>query len=1400
MRSKLERMMWLIKLHLEAHMEVRGAHGGERSKLERMMWLIKSHMEVRGAHGGERSKLERMMWLIKSHMEEALWDMVTTSVSSFTRMVEAPCLGVPELPGDFAWGDDLVTSLFPPAPHQPLFALQLAIDEAGVGLSTDPDRFEVALVEVVNEAVRQTHQVPQVHPMVLANLRFARDLTLSSMGLLQPFMEEHRRRVASGLRRAVVPLKAYVAEYRQFLELWRKDVAEYLRQADARRGWGELAGRVAQELGGWSEPQRPAAELRDEALLQRQAAEDLEGRLPERLLLGPFALQVAPVKRALVGRRQDMAQGVLDIFAAGLRVQVDEVLEEFKAIMTKLCEKPASIEELLDLKDWMETIPANLETHGEVAKRLVMVYMMDHFMYSLDVGNFIAKWDTEYDMLDRFAYPVEAEDFAAKWDAAGFVRRIQMKVDDINQQLAEETERMKATHISDVAAMYDTIEDLAMRVHALAEEEDIAKVRELGQACSRLWEAMRESQESAALLVQRQRTFGLPPVAFEALPKLRREFEPYKSLWVTASEWLEWHSQWMDSPLETIEGENIDQVVTESARTMTRLYRTFSEAPGVQRVADEIRSKIDDFRPVVGLIQALRKPGMKPRHWKQIVDQTGIDVTLTPTLTFRQCLDMGLAEHTAAVEQVAEAAEKEFGLERGIAKITADWDAELMQLTPYKDTGTYIMKVADETVQMMDDNIIAVQQMLFSPYKDEFEAELNDLEERLRLAHVVLGEWFDCQKSWMYLQPIFSSDSIRKNLPMETNRFLTMERQWRRIMKSAVDNPKVLELCADRGLLRILQECNLGLEIVEKGLVAYLETKRDAFPRFYFLSDEELLEILSDATDPTAVQPHLRKCFENIAKLTFEEDLEITSMFSADGEQIGLRPSVRPIGDVESWLQKVEDSMRSTLRLTLADALADLAQEERGRWVLRWPGQLVIAGSQTSWTGSVEQAILGSALPRFLTRTLEQLDVLRSLVRGKLRWLERQVLSALIVIEVHARDVVISLIDKGVASVNDFEWISQLRYYWVEENLRIRMVNADFPYGYEYLGNTGRLVMTPLTDRCYLTLTGALHLQFGGAPAGPAGTGKTETTKDLAKAFAVQCVVFNCSDQLDYKAMGKFFTGLASAGAWACFDEFNRIDIEVLSVVAQQITTIQRAQMLRLRRFQFEEREIALKPSCAVFITMNPGYAGRTELPDNLKALFRPVAMMVPDYTLIAEISLFSFGFAAAKELAGKITSTFRLSSEQLSSQDHYDFGMRAVKTVIAAAGNLKREQPDMEERQVVLRALRDVNVPKFLADDLKLFDGIVSDLFPLMEELPVDYGILEAGVRQSCGEMRLEDVPEFVKKVIQLYETTVVRHGLMIVGPTGSGKTKVSASSAARHAQRWRSRGALKYLMIESE
>lgn len=136
-------------------------------------------------------------------------------------------------------------------------------------------------------------------------------------------------------------------------------------------------------------------------------------------------------------------------------------------------------------------------------------------------------------------------------------------------------------------------------------------------------------------------------------------------------------------------------------------------------------------------------------------------------------------------------------------------------------------------------------------------------------------------------------------------------------------------------------------------------------------------------------------------------------------------------------------------------------------------------------------------------------------VRGELTDLKRRAIVALITVDVHARDIIEELHQNKTESVNDFKWMKQLKYYWEEDgvdDIRIRQVSATLPYGYEFMGPTSRLVITPLTDKCWITITNALHIKLGANPAGPAGTGKTESTKDLAKAIAIQCIVFNCSD------------------------------------------------------------------------------------------------------------------------------------------------------------------------------------------------------------------------------------------------------------------------------------------------
>merc|ERR1719387_946409 len=418
-------------------------------------------------------------------------------------------------------------------------------------------------------------------------------------------------------------------------------------------------------------------------------------------------------------------------------------------------------------------------------------------------------------------------------------------------------------------------------------------------------------------------------------------------------------------------------------------------------------------------------------------------------------------------------------------------------------------------------------------------------------------------------------------------------------------------------------------------------------------------------------------------------------------------------------------------------------------------GQLAI--DMIGWTMVSEEAlnkIEGGEDPKGMDVAIkfleEQLQESVKYVRLNLSKLQRTMMGALIVLDVHNITVCRKLVEEGCSSVNDFHWSKQLRYYWEADietaynqerdgDCTMKQTISRFICSYEYLGNTPRLVITPLTDKCYMTLTGALHLNYGGAPAGPAGTGKTETTKDLGKALQVPVIVFNCSDGLDYKIMGRFFSGLAQAGAWACFDEFNRIQVEVLSVIAQQMMTITQAIRARKEVFLFIGKEIPLNPRFGVFITMNPGYAGRTELPDNLKSLFRPVAMMVPDYALIAEIILYSEGFGTASELSRKMTTLYAMMIQQMSKAEHYDFGLRNIKSVLGCAGNIKRSSDDIPEPNIVMKAINDMNFPKWVAQDVPLYVALLGDVFPGLELPTPSYGALESAIKKSLTDHGLQ-------------------------------------------------------------
>ena len=268
--------------------------------------------------------------------------------------------------------------------------------------------------------------------------------------------------------------------------------------------------------------------------------------------------------------------------------------------------------------------------------------------------------------------------------------------------------------------------------------------------------------------------------------------------------------------------------------------------------------------------------------------------------------------------------------------------------------------------------------------------------------------------------------------------------------------------------------------------------------------------------------------------------------------------------------------------------------------------------------------------------------------------------------------------------------------------------------------------------------------------------------------------------------MGRIFLGICQVGAWGCFDEFNRLEERILSAVSQQVQNIQdglrKARIDMSTQIDLAGRRLQVNSSTGIFITMNPGYAGRSNLPDNLKKLFRSIAMSKPDKELIAEVMLFSQGFSQARKISKRAVPFFDLCSCRLSKQSHYDFGLRALKSVLVSSGGLKRgriternremQSDDDGEPSIVVQSLRETIAPKLIKSDVDILKIIEKECFPEVSYIPAGLDKLRAVITEVAKERNLVASEAWMTKVIQLYQIQTVHHGVMMVGASGSGKS----------------------------
>ena len=455
----------------------------------------------------------------------------------------------------------------------------------------------------------------------------------------------------------------------------------------------------------------------------------------------------------------------------------------------------------------------------------------------------------------------------------------------------------------------DFASDLAniqLDVKKLQNLTNLSEASKNAETVRRIKVAIAQADEKTKLFNSREMLFNSQLTEYTELAEVTKVFEPFYDLWDCADKWLTNKETWTNGSFVALDSDAVESSVGVLLRNLTKSAKVFDKLglSSVNEIAANIRGEVDIFKPKVPLIVALRNPGMRDRHWEEL--STQLNVTFPEnrdTLTLQNLCDLKLLESLDKVDKVSEKAGKEFSIETALNKMESAWEPVYLIIEAYRETGTCILKGVDEYMTLLDEHITMTQAMAFSAFKGPFEARIDTWNSTLQCVSEVIDEWIQLQRNWLYLQPIFDSADIQKQLPQEAKRFATVDKYWRTTMSAAVKNVKAVKFCDDPRLLERFKEGNKLLEMVQKGLADYLETKRAGFSRFYFLSNDELLEILSETKDPLRVQPHLRKCFEGIKNVDFQPDLTITGMTSPEGERV---PFVKPVDpknkNIEAWM------------------------------------------------------------------------------------------------------------------------------------------------------------------------------------------------------------------------------------------------------------------------------------------------------------------------------------------------------------------------------------------------------------------------------------------------------------------------------------------------------------------
>ncbi|KAK6187606.1 hypothetical protein SNE40_005595 [Patella caerulea] len=1077
--------------------------------------------------------------------------------------------------------------------------------------------------------------------------------------------------------------------------------------------------------------------------------------IPTVLPVGPVCLYTDPIKDALHG----FAMAWKTKFATVLHEEAKKKLDNAVSYRENVRKR---LEQYVQSLDQLNSSLHLLEDLRDMENKIDGIYLPIETMYSK-----LREFELR---LPR--HEVEAVDeLREKWqeliELADQVREVLLK--ERRGAFEQELDKQVKTFVVEVIQFRNAFDAQGPSVPGIPPGEAVSRLQDF-QGRYTMYDAKRKTLDSVSKL------FGIPCKPFLELDKTGEELDLLSQLYGLFQKFIRFDNRFRDTLWADVDLEAASMEVETYWDECLALPSKLKDWDAY----NDLKTKLQTYLEVFPLLHKLASKEIRNRHWLQVMQVTGSSFQLEANV-FKLChlLDIELIKYKPEIEEICRGASRELELEIKMRLTEEEWTEQVLNFEHYKKRGPmYLDKIFTERLlEQLEDAQALLASMLTSRYIGPLRDEAASWAEKLKEVAEVLELWLEVQDIWQYLEAVFSNSLAVKELPQEAKRFARNDKTWTKMMKRAFDTRNVLQCCyggeVPKGV--VLRHMHEELEICFKSLSGYLDNKRKAFPRFYFVSDSILLSILSRPTDLESVRPHLRSIFSQIHDVKLEKSsegdgeelssgrrphtpggssphdrtrtssvisplsnrtntppkidkrlaqvhdvygrtdgdeslnpaslqniptmlpseglvddviiMDAKAVHSADGEILILQEEVKLTDGVESWLYKLKDSVGKSLHemnlSVIQDCNNSIVMDE---WASKYPAQVCRMGMLYHWTKECEQGIgdikydrkaLQGTLRKYVTHTSKLSTVLS---RGAWKTIDEVMLpvhkgrlECMVSQSLFLRDILENMSARKLREVTDFEWRRSIRCYLhpVEEKQEplIWILDNHYSYGNEFYGSDVGVALTPMTERCFLTMSQALKQHHGSCVTGPVGVGKTETVKGLANILGNFLGMFHCSITFNPISLGKIAQGMAMDGCWGCFDEAQNLNREAIAVLMDcSYKILQALRSANLSIVLTDGQEIVIKNSVGMFMTSNPSATPPfCSMPNEIRSCYRTVSLIKPDIGQILKAKCSAMGFRAPGILACRLKVLSELVKDQLPSEFHYHF------TISALVGVLKR-------------------------------------------------------------------------------------------------------------------------------